>query len=139
MDKDDDIRRHASPEGEQADRSGRPDGFMRRWQPLRAHLSPLIGENGFSALFGRAVSLAAPQYGCLALDPAPKASEQFFAALEQNLSKADPATARAAETALMDAFTRQLNALIGSALTERLLAASGHGKDGQDKDRSTTK
>lgn len=112
---------------------------MRRWQPLRAHLSPLIGENGFSALVGRAVSLAAPRFACLALDPAPKTSEQYFAALERNLSTSDFATAEAAETALMDAFTRQLNTLIGPALTKRLLAASMDGGNGQDKNRSTTK
>jgi len=135
MDKDDEFRRQASMEAD-------PDcaaAFTRRWRPLRAHLSPLIGENGFAALIGRAVRLAMPHVDCLGFEPAPKTSEHWFAALEQRLSTIDPAAAQAADTALMDAFTRQLTGLIGAALTERLLAAAAEGGDGQDKHRSTSK
>jgi len=139
MEKDDDIGRHDAARGRQGDTGDAAAPVLWRWPPLRARLSPLIGENGFNALFARAVGLVAPRFACLAVDPSPKASSQYFAALERCLALAEPALAQQAEGALMDAFIRQLTALIGPALTDRLLAASPHPDDGQDKDRSTTK
>lgn len=138
MDKDDEIRPQASRETGDPDRSPAA-AFTGRWQPLRARLSPLIGENGFAALFGRAVALAVPRFDSLDIEPAPKTSDQWFAALERRLSTTDSAAADAADAALMDAFTRQLTSLIGTALTERLLAAAADGSARQDQHRSTSK
>lgn len=141
MEKDDEIPRPASDERRLADATAttvEPGSFALRWQPLRAQLSPLIGENGFSALFGRAVSRAAPHFDCLSLDAAPKTTEQWFAALESRFSSVDATTAGAAHAALREAFTRQLSSLIGNALTERLLAAA-EGDDRHDLHRSTNK
>lgn len=138
MDKDDQLRLHAPVEAD-ADRStDRPVAFARRWHPLRARLSPLIGENGFGALFGRAISLVAPRFPCFDMETAPKTSDRWFDALEQRLASIDPTAAREADAALMDAFTRQLTGMIGAALTERLLAAVADGGQ-QDQHRSTSK
>lgn len=139
MDKDDQFRRHASMGADDDPVQDGPGAFTRRWRALRARLSPLIGENGFGALFGRAVSLVAPGFHCFSLETAPKTSEQWFAALEQRLATIDPATAEAADAALLDAFTRQLTGMIGAALTERLLAAVADESGRQDKHRSTSK
>jgi hypothetical protein len=139
MDKDDELRHQARAEPGATGADAPAAAFIERWARMRAQLSPLIGENGFTALFGRAVGLAAPRFDCLALDPTPKNGDQLFAALAQGLSANDAATMRAANDALMDAFTRQLIRLIGAALTERLLASVSEDGDGQDKDRSTSK
>jgi len=139
MDKDHDIRRHAPESGEHADNGSRPAELMRRWLPMRAHLSPLIGENGFNALFARAVGLVALRFGCLVVEPPPKPASQYLAALERSLGQADPTLAQQAEAALMAAFTRQLATMIGPALTERLLTAALAQDDGTDPQRSTTK
>ena len=143
MDKHDDIRRHAPANGAQSrsgdGSDGSPATLLARWLALRAHLSPLIGENGFNALFARAVGLVAPRFGCLVVDPVPKSASQYLAALELSLGQADPPQAQQAEGALMDAFTRQLATMIGPALTERLLAAALARDDGPDMHRSTTK
>jgi hypothetical protein len=139
MDKDDQFRLHASMDADTDRGQDSPVAFTRRWRPLRARLSPLIGENGFGALFGRAVSLVAPGFDCFNLDTAPKTSDQWFAALEERLSTIDTAAGVGAHAALMDAFTRQLAGMIGTALTERLLAAALDGGGRHDKHRSTSK
>jgi hypothetical protein len=139
MDKDDETRRHARMETATPGIGAGPDVFMQRWARMRAQLSPLIGENGFGALFGRAITLAAPKFDCLAFDVTPKTGDQLFAALARRLADSDAATVRAADEALMDAFTRQLTVLIGAALTARLLASAAEDGKGSDKDRSTSK
>lgn len=139
MDKDDDTRRHARMEPDTAKADPSNHAFMGRWVRLRAQLSPLIGENGFSALFARAATLTAPRFACLALEPMPKNADQLFAVLAERLRAVEPAIASAANGALMDALIRQLTSLIGAALTARLLASASEGGDGPDMDRSMSK
>jgi hypothetical protein len=135
MDKDDETRRHARMEPDTAAVDPSTPVYMQRWVRLRAQLSPLIGENGFGALFGRATALAAPRFPCLALDALPKNGDQLFAALAEKLSALDPTVASAANEALI----RQLTSLIGAALTTRLLASATEGGDVPDLDRSMSK
>jgi hypothetical protein len=139
MDKDDPFRLHASVEPDAPDGQASPGAFTRRWQFVRERLSPLIGENGFNALFGRAAGLVRPRFDCFGLDAAPKTSDLCFAAFEGRLASIDPVAAKAADAALMDAFTRQLSGMIGAALTERLLAAAADGGGLQEQHRSTPK
>jgi hypothetical protein len=105
--------------------------LVQTWSRLSRQLVPLIGDNGFGALFGRTLRLVAPAHPWLSVDASRKASGALLAALEIDLAGADADAARAANEALLGAFTRQLGALIGPALTERLLAESTAGDEQQ--------
>jgi hypothetical protein len=95
--------------------------LVQRWLQLAAHLSPLIGESGFCALFGRATRLLRPQFDWLTLDQAGKSLADLVAALERDLASVELALARAANEALHNTFIKLLCALIGEALTLRLV------------------
>jgi hypothetical protein len=105
--------------------------LVQTWSRLGRQLVPLIGDNGFGALFGRTLRLVAPAYPWLSVDASRKAGAALLAALEADLAAADAAAACAANGALMSTFTRQLGALIGPALTARLLADSTAGDEQQ--------
>lgn len=94
---------------------------LRTWERLAAHLSPLIGEAGFCALYGRAMRLVIPQHPWLT----PSASSQpihiLLSTLKENLASIDPENAGQANSTLLDTFTKLLSGLIGAALTTRLL------------------
>jgi hypothetical protein len=105
--------------------------LVQTWSRLRRQLVPLIGDNGFGALFGRTLRLVAPVYPWLSVDASRKTGASLLAALESDLAGADAAAASAANEALMSTFTRQLGALIGPALTTRLLAESTAGEERQ--------
>jgi hypothetical protein len=95
--------------------------------PLRRiseHLVPLIGELGFCALFRRAARLLAARYVWIDADASSKSAVALLAALEQAMAGIDPAEARIANDELLATFTRQLSALVGDALTARLLATA---------------
>ena len=96
--------------------------LIRPWSRLGRQLVPLIGEGGFVALFTRSARLLSPPRDWLSIDAARRTSALLLAALEQDLAAADPGEAAATHDALMDTFVRQLGALIGPALTARLLA-----------------
>jgi hypothetical protein len=126
MDKDENR-----PPPDAADRksdSARPDhaqALIQPWSRLGRQLVPLIGEGGFVALFSRSVRLLAPPRPWLSIDAARRTSTLLLSALEHDLGAADPAEAAAAHEELMGIFVRQLGALIGPALTARLLAETG--------------
>jgi hypothetical protein len=88
---------------------------------------PLIGEAGFGALFGRTLRLVAPGHAWLSVDPARRSSSALLAGLEADLAGVGEAEAAAANEELTSTFTRQLAALIGPGLTERLLAEHAAG------------
>jgi hypothetical protein len=100
------------------------DDLLRPWLRLGGQLVPLIGETGFCALFVRAARLAGPASGWLAPDQSCRSANQLFAGLATNLAALDATAAAAANTALLNTFTKLLSALIGEALTTRLLSAS---------------
>ncbi len=97
------------------------------WRSLASHLSPLIGENGFGALYGRTGRLLAQQYGWLTTGPSSRSLAELFRTLEEDLAGADPAHAAQANEALLATFTRLLSDLIGDALTTRLIDAAWRG------------
>jgi hypothetical protein len=106
---------------------------MRPWTHLGRQLVPLIGETGFCALFSRAARLAGPASGSLALDPSCRAVDPLLSALADHLARLDGARAPAANTALLDTFTKLLSALIGEGLTTRLLASASNDDEGQGR------
>jgi hypothetical protein len=112
--------------------------LVQTWSRLSRQLVPLIGDNGFGALFGRTLRLVAPAWPWLGVDASRKTGAALLAALESDLAGADAAAAHAAHEALMGTFTRQLGALIGPALTARLLAESTAG-DGQQQNQQEHK
>src|SRR5438270_11510650 len=97
---------------------------MAPWRRISEHLVPLIGELGFCALFGRAARLLAARYSWIDSDASSKSAVALLAALEQVMAEVDPAEARIANAELLATFTRQLSALVGEALTARLLATA---------------
>lgn len=104
---------------------GGPD-FLRAdtltmWRRTGALLSTIIGESGFCALFERAVRLQSARYQWLRTDPACPSIEVLLALYEHDLARADEAEAAIASEELFQAFTKQLSALIGKALTAQLL------------------
>lgn len=101
------------------------------WRRLARHLSPLIGESGFCALYGRASRLAQPDHGWLGATPASKSIDGLIAALGDSFGGVNADAARAANGALLNTFTMLLSDLIGEALTIRLLHSAAHGEGEQ--------
>jgi hypothetical protein len=98
--------------------------MMAPWRRMSEQLVPLIGELGFCALFGRAARLLAARYVWIDADASSKSAVALLAALEQAMGAVDPAEARIANAELLASFTRQLSAMVGEALTARLLATA---------------
>jgi hypothetical protein len=92
-----------------------------QWLRLAHRLSPLVGENGFSALYARALRLVRPQFDWLTGNQSSKPVEQLLEILMNDLATVEAAVADRAHTALLNTFTQLLSALIGEALTIRLL------------------
>jgi hypothetical protein len=95
-----------------------------QWLRLAHQLSPLVGENGFCALYGRAVRLVRPEFDWLSGNQSSMSVEQLMGALTSDFESVEPAMADTAHTALLNTFTKLLSALIAEALTIRLLLDS---------------
>jgi hypothetical protein len=95
--------------------------YLQQWLRLAQRLSPLVGENGFSALYTRAIRLVRPQFDWLTGNQSSKPFEQLLEILMNDLATVEAAVADLAHTALLNTFTQLLTALIGEALTIRLL------------------
>lgn len=134
MDSYDDKRRDliaqatAACDATEYDAAGLP---LRPWKQLASHLSPLIGESGFAALYRRAVRLVSAEHDWLIAPQASSTSDELLSALRSQLSAAEERHAKAANSALLATFTKLLAGLIGEALTIRLLHAAWTG--GADK------
>lgn len=94
---------------------------MNAWQRLAAHLSPLIGEAGVCALYGRSVRLAAQDAHWPATSYGVRSMATLLDTLGDDLAALDADAAHAANAALLDTFTKLLEGLIGAALTTRLM------------------
>jgi hypothetical protein len=97
------------------------DHHSQQWLRLAHQLSPLVGENGFCALYARAVRLVRPQYDWLSGNQSSKSVEQLMETLNSDFRAVESAVADKAHAALLNTFTKLLAALIGEALTIRLL------------------
>jgi hypothetical protein len=134
MDKNDD-KRHQSLVEELAHcaATAATDGschLLQPWRQLALHLSPLIGESGFCALFSRAGRLVATHHGWLA-SPTFKTIDGLIAALGDSLKGVPADVAREGNAALLDSFVKLLSDLIGEALTTRLLHSAAQGQGAQ--------
>jgi len=94
---------------------------VRPWKRLAAHLNPLIGETGFTALYGRAIRLMQSHYPWLAGEQSMRSTDSLFTNLASQLSSVNATLAAEANLALLDTFSKLLSGLIGEALTIRLL------------------
>ncbi|GGY13586.1 hypothetical protein GJV26_05580 [Massilia dura] len=103
------------------------DRHLLPWRSLAVHLSPLIGEMGFGALYGRTGRLLARQHGWLTAGTSSQTLDALFSALKEDLAKAEPAQAALANEALLTTFTRLLSELIGEALTTQLIDTAWNG------------
>jgi hypothetical protein len=106
------------------------DELLCPWQGIAAHLSPLIGESGFCALFLRTTRLVEKEFDWLASTESSKSIERSLRALGASYDSLGPLEARACNATLLNTFTKLLADLIGEAITLRLLhsASSGEGE-----------
>jgi hypothetical protein len=94
------------------------------WERLATYLTPLIGDAGFGALYGRAVRLAAPQFQWLTVTQPPQTMEALFRTLKEDFLSVDPPAAIQANQALLGHLTGLLSALVGDMLTMRVLESA---------------
>lgn len=128
MDKNDEKRQQllVSMMASGGDRPSR-DILLEPWRRIACHLSPLIGDSGFSALLSRASRLVAPDYGWLAGVSSAKPTNSLLDGLGDSFALQNADAARAGNAALLDTFTKLLADLIGDALTIRLLQTAVDG------------
>lgn len=107
------------------------EALLHPWQGLAVHLSPLIGESGFCALYGRSLRLVVPHFEWLKAAQPGKSAELSLIALTSIYGTVHADAATAANTALLDTFTELLSGLIGKALTSRLLDSAWNGRQQQ--------
>ena len=98
------------------------EAVVRTWVEVAVRLAPIVGEQGFRVLYKRSLHVTASTFPWLAPAQTPPA-DSSFADLRLRLERETPAHAEEASRALFATFTRLLNALIGEALTTRLLAS----------------
>lgn len=97
---------------------------IRVWTDLAEHLTPLIGEAGFCALYGRAARLAASADHWPAAVNGARSVESLLLSIKNNHALIASEHAAAANFALLDSFTKLLAGLIGDGLTTRLLKSA---------------
>jgi hypothetical protein len=105
--------------------------LIQSWRRLADQLGPLIGDNGFCALYSRALRLVGPDYTWLATTAPCKTRAAQIDALDDMLASVAPDLAQVAHAALLQTFTDLLASLIGHALARRLLDAAT--VDGEEK------
>ena len=131
MDNNDDKRQPWCPDEASAGVASPAEASTRRLQWLRlAHqLSPLVGENGFAALYARSIRLVQPQFIWLTANHSSTPIAQSLEVLVNDFAPIDAAVAARAHTALLNTFTELLSALIGAALTTRLCDSALAGEE----------
>jgi hypothetical protein len=112
-----------SPTGEGAAAPGAVERLLQRWHWLAEKLTPLVGERGFCALYVRAARLVLPEFGWLTVSQSTTCTSGLIDTLRADLESVDPRIGEAGNSALFTTFTKLLVALIGEALTNRLLAS----------------
>ena len=101
------------------------------WLRLSEQLTPLIGESGFCALFGRALRLSTARFERLSTCDGARPVAGLLTSLTRTLNEMGPGRADAANGALLETFTTLLGTLIGEALTKQLIHVAQAGGDGQ--------
>ncbi|HET7158483.1 MAG TPA: hypothetical protein VFI62_05785 [Burkholderiales bacterium] len=100
------------------------EAASKRWEDMAARIAPIVGERGFLALYARSVHLVQTSFPWVAPPAAPEQAHSFFATLAESLERQPPGVAADAQRALLLTFTQLLDALIGGALTSRLLPSA---------------
>jgi len=126
-----DGRRPGSPtNAEPADTTGTA-GLLQPWLHLGEQLTPLIGESGFCALFGRALRVSGVAVDGLGAGDGSRPMSELLMSLTGTLNAIGPGQAAAANDALLDTFITLLGSLIGEALTKQLIHVAMDGRGGQ--------
>lgn len=97
------------------------DTAVRTWRSIDAVLSPIIGQQGFAALYRRCIHLRREADPGLAAAHEGVVGPDHFAALHVALSQRTGAQAELAQRELLQALHDLLVTLIGEPLTTRLL------------------
>jgi hypothetical protein len=104
--------------------------LLQPWLRLSEELSPLIGESGFCALFGRALRLSAVRFEPLGACMGARSMHELFGPLTSVLNEMEPEQATSVNGVLLDTFTTLMANLIGEALTKQLLSFAQEGGTG---------
>ena len=94
---------------------------MLAWEQLAAHLSSLIGEAGFCALYARSLAVAGAPEALVRSSASLRSVDSLVEQLRAGLATLEPAHACDVNAAVLDTFTKLLSGLIGDGLTARLL------------------
>jgi hypothetical protein len=94
------------------------------WNAIHEELTPIVGVDGFLALYGRCVDLCGAQHPWLIRAPAGSAPARCFDTLGVQLAARGTPEAGAARGALLARFHGLLRLLIGAALTDGVLDAA---------------
>jgi hypothetical protein len=141
MDHNDGERPRTSDTADMKNRPGQPGlsgvhaaesvALVHSWLRLSEQLTPLIGESGFCALFGRALRLSTVRFERLSSCDSARPVADLLMSLTRTLNEIGPEQAAAANSILLDTFTTLLGNLIGEALTKQLLNVATVSADGQ--------
>ena len=108
--------------GTDASVDGVADGCVRAINQLYLHLALYVGENGFSAVLGRAVYLAQQKYEFLAgVEVGVLRRGETLPGLVASASGCDPSVVREGVVAILANFIDVLVRFIGRDLAERLV------------------
>ena len=99
------------------------------WRDIDAALCPIVGWQGFAALYKRSLHLTRAAHPWLAAMQDSASQPGRFDALQAALSQQAPPVAVAAHDALLQTFNDLLVRLIGATLTARLLRCAAHADD----------
>jgi len=130
MDHNDGRQPRPPTNAEAADGSGIA-ALMQPWLHLSDQLTPLVGDSGFCALFGRALRLSGVRFDGLdgGIGAGPVA--ELLMSLTRTLNEIGPVQAAPANAALLDTFISLLGSLIGDALTKQLIHVAIEGRGAQ--------
>jgi hypothetical protein len=111
---------------------------IRTWKRLASHLTPLVGDVGFCALYARAVHLAAPGAVTFA-GGAAKSVDALFATLNTEFATSGSTITCDEVVSFLEVFVQLLSGLIGEALTLKILASAwaGSAQHGNTPGRGT--
>lgn len=100
---------------------------LRTWKRLADHLTPVVGDIGFCALYARAAHLASPAKAASSSGAA-KSVEALFSTLNAELLESGPDIGPADVVPPLEVFVQLLSGLIGEALTMKILASAWAGQ-----------
>jgi hypothetical protein len=124
-------QRPRSPDDADKNTSTGTAALVESWLLLSEQLTPLIGESGFCALFGRAIRLSSGRFERLGTCDSGRPVADLLTSLTRTLNEIGPGHAADANRALLETFTTLLGSLIGEALTKQLLHVAQESGNGQ--------